>query len=49
MRKKEGRVKIQMIDNNNERANEYAKKERRKKIILFSYMSCQNENRFPIF
>ncbi len=30
MRKKEGRVKIQNIDNNSERANEYAEKERKK-------------------
>jgi hypothetical protein len=34
MRKKEGRVKIQNIDNNSERANEYAEEERKKSFFF---------------
>ncbi len=47
MRKKEGRVKIQNIDNNSERANDYAEKERKK--LFFFYKFKTKKNRFPIF
>lgn len=37
MRKKEGRVKIQNINHNSERKNEYAEKERLKKSFFLFY------------
>jgi len=46
MRKKEGRVKIQNIDNNSERENEYAEKERKKIIISFYEFKTKTDSRF---
>ncbi len=50
MRKKEGRVNRQIIGNNNERANEYAEKERyvirKTKLIFFYQFKNKTDSRF---